>query len=1529
MNRRCLGCMETFGEEYSVCPHCGYVVGTRAEEAIHLEPGTLLYDRYIIGKVLGFGGFGVTYVAWDGKLEQKVAIKEYMPGEFSTRMPGRSQLTIFNGDKNQQFHDGLTKFVDEAKRLARFQNEAGIVKIFDSFEENETAYIVMEYLDGENLSEMLKRRETIPEDEAVDMIRPILSSLQAVHAEGLLHRDIAPDNIFITKSGEVKLIDFGASRYATTSHSRSLTVIIKPGYSPEEQYRSRGDQGAYTDVYSVAATLYKMMTGKTPPDAMERRAKYEGENKDILVPPHKLVKKISLGRENAILNAMNVRIEDRTPDVATFAAELDADPPAKRIYGKIKKIDLYRMPLWLKVSVPLVLCLVIVFSALLLTGVIDLSLFSDEIVIPENVVVVPDVEGQFSADALKIIEEGKLLAQTAGVVESEYIPAGKIILQDPVGGSYMNINGTVMLTVSSGKGVQEAVDGVSTVPFIVWDTKDDGIAKLLKAGLGQPKVEEAYDENVTEGMIVSQSVEAGSQVDEGTVITIVVSKGPAPFDMVSVVGMSLVEAEELLVSKGLVVERQFREDSSVAVNTVLEQSIAEGTTVKRGDRVAITVASEVKTVAVANVVGSDSKTAQATLKEQGFKVTVLENYDANVAKDTVISQTPAAGTEAVKDSTVTIYVSKGKQPITVTLDPTGGKLSKESITVYLNDSYGELPEPTKQGYTFAGWYSKESDGVEVTPETEVTTPSAHTLYARWISNEYTVTLNSDGGSVSLSTVTVKQNQPYGSLPEPQRDGYGFLGWYTKQFGGDEVTADTVFDSGKDITLYAKWSASAYTVTFDANGGSVSTTSKTVEYKSEFGVLPDATMDGYTFVGWYTSASGGSEVTSGDVLDTASSITLYAQWSANSYTVTLYGNGGNPDVQTVSVEYMSAYGALSAPSKDGYTFDGWYTSATGGDLVTADTTYTAIGDSALYAHWTTNKYTVSFDGKGGSSANSITVEYMTPYGSLPTPTRNGYEFAGWQTSDGASVDSSSVMTTAGDSTLYAQWEAKAYTVSLDVNSPNGELSTTSVSVTYGETYVGQLPSATRHGYMFVGWFTAASGGERVIASTIYNHDKDITLYAQWNPERYKVWFDANGGSCAETSTTCIQDEKYGALPDAERYSYKFAGWYTEKTGGTLVTEDSIFTNGDVQYLYAHWTLAEYTLTFDANGGSCDTSSKAVIYGHPYGALPEPTKNGYKFAGWYTAKDGGTEVDYDTKLTTEGNVTVYAHWTANKYVLTFNANGGSVSTSNKSVTYGQAYGDLPTPTRDYYTFKGWYTAASGGTKVESSTELTTAGNVTVYAQWTQNATSDWVDVDDMPAGAGIVNSRWTYTLREYTTNSASSLSGWTKYDTKTSWSDWSNWSTTDPTDGVKNVESRSVYDHTEYHYYRWIKRSGSNAGTYSWKYDSTFTKEEIWTTYELPVSDWYANNNGYDMYVCYEGTDGKSTNLWIRADAPSNSNGRYVDRAYTRDIYRTEWRYQTLVYTYYYYRDVQKGPVYTDPTGLENVISVQKQVQYIPK
>lgn len=760
--QRCMGCMEQFEEDYDVCPYCGYEVGAPPEERIHLEPGIILHSRYTIGKVLGYGGFGVTYIAWDGKLQQKVAIKEYMPGEFSTRMPGRSQITVLGGDRSEQYYDGLKKFVDEAKNLAKFQSEDGIVTVFDSFEENGTAYIIMEYLEGETLAEYLKREGTIQENEAIEMLIPVMESLQVVHKEGIVHRDIAPDNIFLTKNGKVKLIDFGASRYATTSHSRSLTVIIKPGFSPEEQYRSRGDQGPHTDVYALAATLYKMITGTTPPDAMERRAKFENEGKELLKAPNKLNKSISPIHNTAILNALNIRIEDRTPDIPTFLAELNSAVPIVRKHGKIKKINLYLWPLWLKILVPSLLGIFVVLGALLLTGVINLSRYSTEIVIPEGTTVVPEVEEMTKEEAETELAGARLAASLTGNITSAYIPAGTVVLQEPVAGTYLSVNERVRLTVSEGVGVQEAVDGIAVVPYLIGNTEKEAIEKLKKAGLGDPIfAEPVFDESVEKGLVCIQSIESGTEVKEGDVLTLTLSKGPAPVAMPNVLGKDGKEATELLQGEGyklrVKVEQRTVTDQE-SVGKIVEQQPEEGTSVQKGDEATIYIGVLKSTVKVPDVRGKTEQEAKKMLEDAGFTVgTVNRNAsDPNYNPGQVCLQKPEGETDAERGSAVDIYIVKATAKATptptkkvannTTAVPTytvtfnagsQGTSSESSRRVESGKTIGTLPSVTVKDPTswqFSGWSGGSASTVVTSNMTLTAQYSTVAKWSEWSTN---------------------------------------------------------------------------------------------------------------------------------------------------------------------------------------------------------------------------------------------------------------------------------------------------------------------------------------------------------------------------------------------------------------------------------------------------------------------------------------------------------------------------------------------------------------------------------------------------------------------------------------------------------------------------------------------------------------------------------------------------------------------------------------------------------------------------
>ncbi|MBQ0012389.1 MAG: PASTA domain-containing protein [Clostridiales bacterium] len=902
--------MGLFEEQYKVCPHCGYTIDTPAEEPIHLSPGSILQDRYIVGKVLGYGGFGVTYLAWDGKLEQKVAIREYLPGEFSTRIPGQLEVSVFNGVKNEQFHAGLQKFVDEAKRVGKFQSEPGIVKVFNTFEENATAYIVMEYLEGETLSSYIKREGKIPEEQAVNMLLPIIQSLIHVHEEGLLHRDIAPDNIFLTNKGETKLIDFGASRYATTSHSRSLTVIVKPGYSPEEQYRSRGDQGEYTDVYSLAATLYKMITGKTPPDAMERRAKFENKNKDILVAPHTIDKTITRGREVAILNAMSVRIEDRTPDVATFLSELNANPPAKRRYGKIKKIDVYAWPMWLKAAVPIVLVALLTFGVLLLTGVINFSRYSNKVHIPENLVRAPYVEGCNYEEARSKIESGGLHAVITGNIESDYIAPGKVMVQDPVAGAFKEKNSDVLLLISSGNGVVEPHDGIATIPFLIGDTRSVAIDKCKRAGLGVPQFEEVYDEIVYEGLVVSVSKQKNEEVPVSTSITIYVSKGPAPFMILNVVGMEATTAQSILEDQGLIVDVTYESNSQVPEGVVISQTTQANEYVRKGDRVTIVVSSGEKLVEVPNLVGRRKEEVQKLLELNDFVAYVVENYDDTIPAGLVISQTPAGGTFQKAQTTITVFVSLGANPnATSTPSPTQ-KLTSEPTP---KPTSKPTPKPTP---TSTPTPTKVPSPVSNTPKPTATPTPLPTPTKAPTPTTAPGTLRYVVGMKKADAVTALQAKGLKVEVVEVSDESVATGYVVQQ----NPSAGAEIKSGMSVTLKVSTGKKGILVHLDTTGADTSFDDITVYLKESYGNLPVPTKAYYHFDGWYTSATGGSRVTSDTIVSVSDTHTLYAQWTQNSVSDWVLASDVPSNAQIVETKYtytLTEYTSNSASSLSGW------------------------------------------------------------------------------------------------------------------------------------------------------------------------------------------------------------------------------------------------------------------------------------------------------------------------------------------------------------------------------------------------------------------------------------------------------------------------------------------------------------------------------------------------------------------------------------------------------------------------------------
>lgn len=315
----CSNCFQEIDVAFGACSCCGY--DPREDEKrypLALPHGTVLNGNYILGRVLGQGGFGITYVAQDHRTKTCVAIKEYFPDTVAARVGGYT-VSPYSSEKEESFQYGKARFLEEARTLAEFAEDPNIVRVYSYFEENDTAYFVMELVGGMSFQQYIEERGgMIGWESAFRILTPVMDALTAVHAKGIVHRDVKPENIFLSSDGTVKLLDFGSARYSLGEKSRSLDVLLTHGFAPWEQYSRYSKQGTYTDVYSLAATFYYTVTGCIPPDSVDR------VNEDTLIPLRHFDAGIPVQIESAIQKALAVYPKDRFQDMRAFWKALDS-----------------------------------------------------------------------------------------------------------------------------------------------------------------------------------------------------------------------------------------------------------------------------------------------------------------------------------------------------------------------------------------------------------------------------------------------------------------------------------------------------------------------------------------------------------------------------------------------------------------------------------------------------------------------------------------------------------------------------------------------------------------------------------------------------------------------------------------------------------------------------------------------------------------------------------------------------------------------------------------------------------------------------------------------------------------------------------------------------------------------------------------------------------------------------------------------------------------------------------------------------
>jgi len=650
--------MEQCKDDANFCTNCGYAKEAPIESTIYLPVRSLLKGRYAVGCRLGSDSFGVTYVGWDNTENRKVIIREYLPNEFAERVPGDENVTIFSDDKKKkQYHDGLVQFVKEGRKLCGLPENSGIVKTYDCFIFNETAYIVMESLHGMTLAQWLEKEHMILKaEDVVRMFTSIMVALQLAHSMGIIHGDISPKNIFMLNDGQLKLINFSAARFATATHSKSLIALVSEGYSPEEQYRSTGDQGAHTDVYALGAVFYRLIKGIDPPDAFERRTNLRARKKDIIEPLKGFV------QVNAIMNALNVGTEDRTPDMSAFATEINSPRPVKRRGNRISPIDFGRLSARAKVAIIACAVAICTIGTLFATGVIKFG-SDNQFELPPGMTVVPSVINQDIELATKLLSDAELQLSIIGKEYSPNIPAGYVLYQDLAAGSMVDINTLVQLTISGGPEMR-------VVPMLAGENAME--ASLILEELGFIVKQEArFSQVLRAGLVISLSEEYGIELPVGSTIILYVSQGPSSAlgafitDVPDLVGLSWQEVLTIAEETGFMIEVVSREYSdTVPENHVIWQSLDAGSRQMNGTEnpIELIISLGPKVSRVPDVQYKTENDAIAMLQAADLKVVIdYENSDT-VNRGLVISQSPAAGKTVSTGTSIKIIVSAGAPP---------------------------------------------------------------------------------------------------------------------------------------------------------------------------------------------------------------------------------------------------------------------------------------------------------------------------------------------------------------------------------------------------------------------------------------------------------------------------------------------------------------------------------------------------------------------------------------------------------------------------------------------------------------------------------------------------------------------------------------------------------------------------------------------------------------------------------------------------------------------------------------------------
>jgi len=708
------------------------------------------------------------------------------------------------------------------------------------------------------------------------------------------------------------------------------------------------------------------------------------------------------------------------------------------------------------------------------------------------------------------------------------------------------------------------------------------------------------------------------------------------------------------------------------------------------------------------------------------------------------------------------------------------------------DAYGELPTPTRDGHTFTGWFTDPTVGDAVTAEDLLTIATLHTLYAHWSVNQYTITFDSDGGS-PVAALTQDWGTSIYPPAEPTKGGYTFSAWspvlppsmpaenhthtaiwrantdtgYTVEHYLQDVsgsgytlqdtenltgeTGETVSAADKNYTGFAEnlthpnshitapiaadgslilcryYDRNLFTVSFNANGGAAISDITDVRWEAAIDKPADPTRTGYSFLGWYQDASLTNpwDFASDTVTEAT---TLYATWSVNEYTITFDSNGGSP-VAAITQDYGTAVTTPANPTRTGYTFSKW-DPALPSTMPAENRTHTAIWNANINTAYTVEHYLQDVSGSGYALQETESLTGTT--GSTANATVKSYTGFVENTGHDSRIASGQI---AGDGSLLLRryYDRILFTVSFNAN---GGTAVSPITDVRYEATTGAPAAPTKTGYSFGGWYKEDT------KINAWDFTSDIvtaatTLYAKWNPN----------------TNTPYTVEHYQQNVSGSGYTWKEKDTLTGTTGATVTAEPKSYpgftvngiASGEIDrngrlLLQLFYDRDLFTVSFNSQGGSEVSGITDVRFGAPISAPAAPTKTGYSFGGWY--KDEALSDAWNfTSDKVFAETTLHAKWDSITYTVTFDGNEGTATPSSKTVILNETYGTLATAIRAGYALEGWYTAKTGGTKIESTTTVTLTADQTLYARWTPVVYDITYHLD---GGINNVDNPATYTI-----------------------------------------------------------------------------------------------------------------------------------------------------------------------------------------